>query len=177
MYCPTVTQVIDPYNDFSRIPSGTLAAAADRGTRVHAYCAALARGLWVPAISEDCAAYVASFRHWFENQVLEVVLVEERLVDEDLVFSGQIDLLVRLIEKGLLALVDLKTPIALLKAWRVQLSAYNRLCQRNGFTPDRVGSLRLSPDGGVARMEWYEETASDFHIFLQALNVNRFFAN
>lgn len=176
MYCPTVTEVIDPYADFSRVPSGTLAAAADRGTRVHGICAAIARGLWVPPVPDEYSAYIASFRRWIKNQVVEVILCEERLVDDDLVFSGQIDLLVRL-QGGDIALVDLKTPVSLQKAWRVQLAAYYRLCCRNGFKPDRVGSLRLSPDGGTARMEWYEETASDLNVFLQALNVDRFFSN
>ncbi len=172
MTYPTVTQVISPWADFSHIRPDVLNAAAERGTAVHAACTAIATGLF-PIFPEQWEGYITSFRTWFDLMVKEVFLAEERMVDMDLGFTGQIDLLCRTTEG--LALVDLKTPKPLSRSWRLQLAAYRHLCILAGRTPDRIGSLRLSAEGRPPRMDWYENSAEDMCMFLQALNLWRFF--
>jgi len=172
---PSVTEVIEPWVDFSRIPPGTLQAAADRGTLVHEACAMHAQGLWSIGNPPEIAGYVASFRRWFDQIVTEVILVEERLFDYALGYCGQIDLVVR-VKGGETWLVDLKSPVTLSKSWRVQLAAYQYLCEKSGVTVDRSGSLRLRNDGKIPKMDWYEGSATqDFNIFLSALNCHRYF--
>jgi hypothetical protein len=178
-YLPTVTECIAPWVDWSKIPPGVLQAAADRGTAVHAACANIAQGIPVIGISVECAGYVDSFRGWFDTIVEEVLLIEERLFDEANGYCGQIDLLVGT-KQGEIWLIDVKTPLALSKSWRVQLAAYHHLCdlwaEKNNVCLDRYGSLRLRPDGGIPAVDWYEGSAApDFNIFLSALNCFRFF--
>jgi hypothetical protein len=103
-----------------------------------------------------------------------VVLVEERLFDDRLVFNGQIDLLVRDRAEKLI-LTDLKTPLVLSKSWRVQLAAYRHLCAVAGHTPDMAGTLRLDRAGNVPKMDYYNTQTSDFNVFLSCLNATRFF--
>jgi len=175
MLTPSVTQIISPFADFSKIPPDTLQAAADRGTRVHDVCLNFyARGFFT-AVEPEIQGYYQSFIRWFGLMVDEVVLVETRLVDPGFMYSGQIDLLAISKDQGDLILVDLKTPMALSKSWRLQLAGYNNLCFIDGHCPDRIGSLRLSPDGKMAKMEWYTNSAEDFNYFVQALNLYRFF--
>lgn len=175
MNWPSTTQVLQRYVDFSQVPPDRLALASERGTRVHEACAMYAQGLFsVMVLDNEIAGYVDSFRRWFDCVVAEVIMCETRLIDDALAFHGQPDILVKTPHGGIL-LVDYKTPLAKAKSWRLQMAAYRHLCVLAGHTPDRCGSLRLSPDGGTPKMEWYEDSAQDFNIFLCALQVHRFF--
>jgi len=168
----TVTQIISPYANFSGIRPSVLEAAAERGTAVHEACAAIALGLF-PVMTDEIRPYIDSFMQWFNLMVEDTLLVEERLVDTSLGYSGQIDLLCHTSE-GLI-LIDLKTPVAKAKGWRVQLAAYERLCLVNGYHPDKIGSLRLSREGKMARMDYYEGGPTDFKYFLEGLDLYRYF--
>ena len=180
-YLPTVTEVINPWVDWSKIPPAMLQAAADRGTAIHDVCLNFhAKGLpYLGAIQDDAKGYIKSFDRWFDKIVGEVLLVEERLFDDANGYCGQIDLLVQT-KQGEIWLVDLKSPVILSKSWKVQIAAYGRLCDlwsvKNNVNIDRCGSLRLRKDGGIPAMDWYEGSAlQDFNIFLSALNCFRFF--
>lgn len=174
---PSATEVISPWNDFSKIPPGVLQYASERGTLVHDVCLNFhAKGLpFIGTVQDDAKGYIASFDNWFERMVAEVILVEERLFDEANGYSGQIDLLV-MTKQGEIWMPDLKTPLVKSKAWRVQIAAYRNLCCLKGYEPKRSGSLQLSPDGSLAKMNWYEGSAAqDFNIFLHCLNAYRYF--
>lgn len=168
----TVTEVLAPWGNFERIPPAILEAAAQRGTEVHQACASIASGLF-PVFDPELEGYVNSFRLWFAT-VDEVILCEERLADADLGFSGQIDLYVKIGKHRYL--VDLKTPVGKKKSWQLQMAGYFRLLQIAGHDPDDAGSLRLKADGGTPRMDWYEQDGQDLNLFLQCLNLRRFFS-
>jgi hypothetical protein len=175
MIPPSVTQILSPYSDFSRIPRAVLDAAAVRGTAVHDVCATIARGLpIIGQIEPEIIGYVNSFQRWFDLIVDEVLLVEERLIDNEFGYHGEPDLIIKA-KHGEVILVDNKTPVQLLKTWRLQCSGYYNLAAKNIIKPDRTGSLRLSKDGKAAKMEYYDNSAADFVLFLQALNLYRFF--
>jgi hypothetical protein len=170
----SVTEVLSPFADFSKIPPAVLEAAATRGTAVHDICANIARGLLVMNVPSETAGYVASYQRWFDLMVDEVLMVEMRLVDTALGYHGEEDLIVRSKAQEII-LVDLKTPVNLIMSWRIQLAGYRNLAVKEGITPDRVGSLRLDPDGGIAKMKYYDNSLTDFNYFLQALNLYRLF--
>lgn len=174
MIYPSVTEVLQPWADFSRIPPAVLEAAAVRGTAVHQACEAIAKGLFIGTLSESIEPYVRSFSSWFDFMVDEVLLAEDRLIDIELGFHGEPDLIIKSKSEGII-LIDNKTPVALQKSWKLQLSAYRHLADKNIVTPDRVGSLRLHPEGKVARMDYYDNSARDFNVFLQCLNLHNFF--
>lgn len=178
-FLPSVTEVMGPWVDFSRIPPEVLRHASERGTEVHRICLDLyASGLPVLSVDGEAAGYFASFRRWFDKIVGEVLLVEERLFDEAFGYSGQIDLIVRTKAEhgGEVWMLDLKTPLALSKSWRVQLAGYRNLAVKRGAVPDRCGSLRLDPNGRAATVDWYDgEAGKDFNVFLSCLNAFRFF--
>jgi hypothetical protein len=178
MIYPSVTQVLQLYADFSAVKPDVLQAAAERGTIVHDACFGIVLGLpFTPITAEGRAVvgYVNSFRRWFDAVVDDVIFRERRIIDNEHGFHGEPDLLVKA-KHGEIMLIDIKTPITKSKGWRLQLAAYSRLCTLAGYAVDRIGSLRLSPEGKTPKVDWYEgNRLQDFAVFLSALNVYRFF--
>jgi len=171
---PSVTEVLKPWSDFSHIPAAVLEAASVRGTAVHDVCATIARGLPALNIPDEIQGRVDSWKRWFDLIVDEVLLVEERLVDTSFGYHGEPDLIIKA-KHGEIILVDNKTPVQLVKTWQLQCAGYWSLASKNGIEPARTGSLRLHPEGGIAKMEYYDLSLTDFNLFLQALNLYRFF--
>lgn len=146
MRLPSVTEVLSPWSDFSMVREDVLAAAAERGTRVHKACASIARGLWTPRPAE-IAGYILSFETWF-NIVEEVIAVEAEFACQSFGFMGHPDLVVRIHGDEDLTLIDLKTPRAHMKSWCAQIAAYMCLVEAVKALPvKRGGSLRLNPEG------------------------------
>lgn len=174
MKYPSVTQVLSPWVDYSRVPPDVLERAADRGRRVHALCASYAQGLWIPEIPEECAPYFESFTRWFDSSVEQVKAVEVELVDTVNGYCGHPDIICKIKGDKGLALPDIKTPQQEMKTWRIQLAAYKQLAITNRYQIDRVFSLRLDSKGGQVKITEYTDSATDFAIFLSALTVWRF---
>jgi hypothetical protein len=172
---PSVTAILAPFVDYSRVPAHTLAQAIERGTAVHGLCSARIQGLWHAPVAEGLSGYVKSFDDW-ARVVSGVVLVEEELVDPVLGYCGHPDLILRIKGDAGMSLVDLKTPAACMPTWRPQLAAYRHLAESNGHEISRVFSLRLAKDGGRAKVDEYTGTVrADFAGFVSALNCWKFF--
>lgn len=171
----SVTEILSKYQDFSNVPEDRLALACERGTAVHSYCAAYAKGLWV-SVPADAEGYCKSFQTWFDEYVEEVLLVEEELADETLGFIGHPDLIARLKGDDTATVTDLKTPVALQAVWSAQLAAYRHLARvRYGPMVDRCGSLRLDPKGKPAKFKGYSDSRRDFMAFQNALYAHKYF--
>lgn len=172
---PSVTEVLSPWADFSMIPPAVLQAAAERGTAVHNACFAYAAALPVVGLRPDVALYVESFQRWYDHVVDTVLLCEERIVDNRFGYHGEPDLLIQARHQEII-LTDIKTPVTKIKPWRIQLAAYKNLCEQHlGVKIDRVGSLRLSPEGKTPKMDYYDYQDKDYSIFVSCLNAYRFF--
>jgi len=174
---PSVTVVIGTvfkhWFNFDMVQDDVLEAAKRRGVDVHKACAAIALDLF-PMISPEYQGYLESFLRWRDLMVDEFLLVEERMFDRDLGYHGQPDLVIWSREKDII-LVDLKTPEALMPTWKWQLPAYDHLVEKNKTWKriERCGSLRLNPEGGPAKMDYYKDRdrRRNFTVFLSALNV------
>lgn len=170
-----VTEVLAPYVDFSMVPEHILSRATERGRKVHTICAGILQGLWIPPVDPEYAGYIASFQTWREQFVEEVIFVEHELIDPTYGLIGHIDFYGKLRKLGY-ALLDWKTPVALYKAWRLQMSGYERLLYVAKKKIDVVASLQLQQDGSIPKMTRYEESyAQDFNIFLGLLNARNYF--
>ena len=173
---PSVTQALQPFMDFSKVPPDVLQSAADRGSEVHSICACIAKKLWVVEVPDNCAGYVRSFQGWFGSMVEEVILAEERLYDHARRFHGMPDLICRIKGDSGLSLVDYKTGASVMPTWEVQVAAYRHLAILNGHPVNRILSLRLSKDGKPPKIT--ESTRSMdylFNVFVSALNCYRHF--
>lgn len=172
---PSVTRILSPWADFSRVPDDVLAHAAERGTIVHRACACRLKGLWSPPLAEECAGYVQSFASW-AHVVADVVLCEDELIDDREGYQGHPDLICRLHGDDVLTVVDFKTPLAKAKAWRPQLAAYRALAQAAGHDVQRLMSVRLRKDGGRPIVNESTATAAhDLAVFRNALACWKYF--
>lgn len=172
---PSVTQVLAPFVDYSRIPEHVLTRASERGSRVHAICAARLAGLWHPPITPDVAGYVESFQRWADLAVESVTMVEPEMEDPVLGYCGHMDAILRIKGDDGESVADLKTPATAMRTWRAQLAAYRNLAEVNGHKISRVFSLRLDKAGGRAKVDEYTGTTqADFAAFLSALNAWRY---
>ena len=178
MSYPSVTQILSVYQDFSMVPENVLHMACERGQRVHAICAAIAKGLFVPTnvVTPDIAGYVASFQKWFEY-VEKVHLVEEELTHTGFGYMGHPDLVVTIKGDSEPSLWDLKTPAIVGPTWKAQLAAYDKLIHEDtNLKPNRCGSIRLKPNGKPPILDEYTGYKEDaFTAFLSALNAYRYF--
>ncbi len=152
---PSVTEVLAPWTDFSRVPGHILEHAARRGTKVHNACAAYARGLF-PVLDSETKGYFKSFVGWYDAYVDEVLLVEAELIHPAYKYRGHPDLILVLRGDSSAAICDLKTPAAVSKSWRLQLGAYYELARANKIDVGRSFSLRLKSNGGFPLLDEYD---------------------
>lgn len=130
----------------------------------------------MPAPPREYAGYVASFRWWFDRYVDDVLLVEEELADPELEYIGHPDLLVMSRSLGGIILPDLKTPLTQQKVWKAQLAAYRRLLEADRhINANRIGSLRLSPEGKPPIFNDYTHDPNNFNAFYAALVAWKWF--
>ena len=172
-----VSEALNIYADFSKVKPNVLYFATERGTKVHALCAAHAQDVWIPEIPEYCKGYFDSFTGWFDKHVVRVFYVEERFYNNDYFYTGRPDLIVEMRSEGIV-LIDNKTPQGkeFEHLWRGAIAAYINLeLEIPNLSSWKGGSLQLDPRGKNARMKWYDESAKDFAQFLHALSAYRFF--
>lgn len=170
MIYPTVTRVLDPWKSHF-IKGGT-----ERGTAVHESCAAIAKGLW-PMVADEYKPYTEAFKAWMDEAVEQVLFVEERIVDENLSFSGQLDLVVRMKDQtlGKWTLIDLKTGV-ITALWELQLAAYDHLLWvGKGIRADRHGMLAFRGKPMNCRFIQYPIDRGKISLFLKALDLWRYF--
>lgn len=170
----SVTRVLAPYTDFSKVPLVILKHAAKRGSRVHAACAAEARGLFVAPLDDECQPYFDSFCQWFEQCVEQVIAVEVEYVHR-FGFIGHPDLVCIIKGDETPTVIDLKTPRALNRLWAAQLAAYVKLVQDNGIPAKRAATLRLKPNGGFPLLDEYTLIPDDWAGFLNAFYAHTYF--
>lgn len=169
MYYPSVTTILKPYSDFSRVNPGVLEYAADRGVNVHAACAAYALDLPIDDLYYDEEPYFESFKKWYDSTVKMVVSIEQEYRCDKYRFLGHPDIVCILIDNSKVV-VDFKTPVQYKRLWSLQLSAYAHLTN-----VDRAFALRLSPEGKRAKVNENKNWQRDFNIFLNALAVYHYF--
>lgn len=149
-----VTEVLDPYFDKSSIPPGVLEKAQERGTEVHDAIEMLLKGLgmWISPVYEP---YIESFQRWVQATGFcsdNIVCLEHRMFNDELMLTGQCDLICTLGEETVL--LDFKTSHSPSKSWPLQLSAYRFL---SDVEIDKAIVLHLQKDGGAAKIYEYPD--------------------
>ena len=107
---PRVSDILGRQNEseLRGTPLEVLVNASIRGTKVHAYCTALVKGLWVSEIEPEYQPYVDGFTSWYNENVHHTLYGGIRLYDDVKRFTGEFDLIVVMKETKQLALIDIK---------------------------------------------------------------------
>jgi hypothetical protein len=174
---PRVSEILEPYSSMSlaNVPKVSLENAAMRGTILHTYCTAYARGDFIPPLNEDYKPYYNSFVQWYDEKVEELIFSETRLYHDDLQYCGQPDLIVRLFDSSSTVLIDIKSSYKIYQTHPVQLAAYMDLSNINGLHCDKGIILKLNKEGKIAREYDYEDCNKYYKIFLQAVSLYDYF--
>ncbi len=173
---PRVTEILRAYTSFDQVPAEILNRAAARGTTVHALCAGIAKGNWIPdgMIGEEFLGYVNSFKKWSEAQVAKFVIIEKRYTDDDFKYSGQLDFVVEGTD-GKLYLVDLKTSAKHQKTYPVQMAAYDSLLRKQNVTVHGAMLVYLNKNGEFPDIHFIEDMKPEFQVFRAALDCWHYF--
>lgn len=173
---PRVTEVLRSFTSYDNVPREILDRAAARGTTVHALCAGIAKGHWIPdgMIDPELIGYVQSFRKWADQQVNKFVIIEKRFTDEELKYTGQLDYVI-LGTDNELYLVDIKTSSRPQKTYPVQMAAYDLLLKNNLVTVKGAILIYLDKEGEFPEINLIEDMSEEAHIFMSALNCWHYF--
>ena len=125
------------------IPIETLTNAALRGTKIHSYCSAYLKGLWIPEVEPEYLPYFKAFTEWADENIEKTLHQNTRLYDDEKKFTGEFDCIVLMKDREGPVLIDIKTSASVSKSWPVQLAAYNYLCSMNGYYVDGICNLHL----------------------------------
>jgi len=173
---PRVTEILRPFTSFDQVPKDILERASARGTSVHALCAGIAKGNWIPdgMIGEDLLGYVNSFRKWQEAQVKEFTIIEKRYTDWEKRYTGQLDFVVKCTDDKYY-LVDLKTSSRPQKTYPVQMAAYEALLAQNGIQIEGAMLVYLNKDGEFPDIDLIGDMKEEFDVFLCAVKCYEYF--
>lgn len=179
--------------DMALIPPAVLENAGYRGTKVHNYCTAYVKGLWLPEMEKEYEPYVEAFINWYDVNVSRTLHTNTRLYDDEKKITGEFDMIVKLKENNRIAMLDLKTSANVSRSWPVQLAAYKHLCELNGFHPEIYYNIHLKKTKsatyelveGIKTMVTppkikcmeipHEDLKPSWEIFSSALNCYNFF--
>lgn len=176
MSLPRVTEILKPFTGIEFVPKDILANSAARGTKVHGYCAGIARGAWVPHSSIDDAllGYVKSFERWADAQVKNFQIIETRYEHEDLGYTGQVDFVVTGFDEHLY-LVDIKTSAKPRKTYPLQLAAYQMLLAWHDIIVQGAMLVFLQQNGDLPEIALYDDLMEQREVFQGALKCHKYF--
>lgn len=171
---PSVTRIISPLYDFSRIPVSTLETARKRGTEVHRACEIYdIRGddFREEYVDPEIIGYVMAWKQFSQECDFEASHIEARVHHAKYRYCGTLDRLGTM--DGKMALVDIKTTSALSPAIGVQLAAYEMAARSCGLLSPKARIRRYAVQldkRGTYKLKRYVDE-SDERIFLSCLQL------
>lgn len=167
---PSVTEILRPWISTEWFTE----ESRERGTAVHAACAAHLINQYVIPLKKAWRGYFDSFRLWCDESNPYPLKVEERLIDKPFGYCGKPDFIGKLGPvTSDIGVVDWKTGISVEKYWPLQIAAYRHLVNEKHTKWGM--NLRLRADGKLPLATKYHDQTMDFNIFLGALNLHKYF--
>lgn len=164
-----VSHVLSPFSGLDKIDPLIVQKAAERGTRVHNHCFSLMKGMNPFFTHEEDKGYYDSFLKWYDGSVMNI---ENRFYDNDLMLTGEIDLLMKSGDHYII--YDLKTSSKPSKTWPLQGAAYAYLAEKSGFSISKIEFIHLKKDGKSPRTYVYEKEKY-FDIFMHCYKTYKYF--
>lgn len=172
---PSVTQIIDPVQDWSRIPKETLARKATLGRAVHLACEFDDLGtLDEGTVHPHVAPYLEAYRRFRAEKRPKIKLIEKQLFHPTFRYAGTLDRVMEV--DGYEWVVDLKSCVVHYPPVGLQLAGYAALLDANDMpNPHRQrGALRLAKDGTYDLKRYADPT--DWPTFLSLITLKNWIA-
>ena len=173
---PSVTQVISPLQDFSKIDPDVLERARQFGIAVHLACELWDQNILdIEALDPQLVPYLEAWK-LFRNQTgLEIEGIEVKMASSIMGFAGKADRIGRIKKgRGMMRVVsDIKTGDAIYDVVGLQLAAYKALWNEANPKARVVGkiSVRLGADGKY-KLDWWNDT-EDIKVFMSLLKIGQ----
>ena len=165
---PSVSAIIAPLVDLSKIPVKNLDFARERGTAVHKACELFDMGtLDEEDLDEQIVAYVRAWAAFMYDWKPELTAIEQPGYHKSLLYAGTPDrwaLWKNAKGKPLRVCIDMKATYKLSPAVQVQLSGYSLMADEPA---DELWSVRLKNDGTYERTVHKAATST----FLSCYNI------
>ena len=164
---PSVTQVLAPLEDFSRVPRDVLEAARIFGQHVHEACDLLNRGEldWL-SLDPALTPYVEGWRRFIEESGAVVMASEFPVGHDQLGYAGTPDVLIQMRDR--LWIPDIKSTAVVPSTVGYQTAGYAKAYHRmTGQEPKRCCVLL---DGAGRYKLHTRNESSDWEMFVSALN-------
>lgn len=170
---PSVTQVLDPLNDWSGIDPWVLERARAVGSEVHAAVNLMVRGVldW-DSLDDLIACRVRGAQRYIEESGIAVIASEVQVASAGLRVAGTLDVIAHL--NGWEYFIDWKVTEAVPNTVGAQLAAYERLYTetfRRGRKAHRVRRLCVRLLDDDYRVDVMRSPDRDYSLFLSALNT------
>ena len=183
---PRVSEIIGKQNaeELRSIPLDVLTHATERGTAIHTYCTAWVRNLWVAQVEPEYEPYFRAFIDWAALHIEAVSETALRLYDDEKMFTGELDMIVKMRGTDKVMILDIKTSANKSKAWPLQLAAYAHLCKVNGYQFDGVLNVHLKKESKKGSASYplvkavaleYDDVTPYWDIFASALSCYNYF--
>lgn len=111
-----------------------------------------------------------SYYAWERGKEIEPILIEKSLISEKHRFGGQIDIFAKI--NGVNELIDLKTGKGIYQEYFIQVGAYGKLLEENGYKVDRIRILNIPrAESESFKEELVGHLEEYWQIFLNALSI------
>ena len=163
---PSVTQVLEPLNDFGAVPAEVLDRAAEFGTHVHQAIALMLRNdLDWSSLDGDLEPYVRQAEKFIVESRLQVLAAERVVANARLGYAGTLDLLAYW--KRNHCVIDWKTG-ALPRTVGPQTAAYQAAVGKLDPNPRKRYCVQLTRERYVVHAL---DDPADLSVFTSALNL------
>jgi len=176
-----VTDVLKIFSKYDDVPEDKLAAAAEKGTAIHNWIADHTRykmggdfPIGIDDLEDIYQDYGKAYLDWYDMvwQSSIPYALEERFYDDDLMITGQVDLILKKDDKYWI--IDYKTSYTKGKDWGLQLAAYAYLVMRNrSNTIEDLSIVHLRKDGTYKLYSY--EFAPHIELFMKCLDLYTYF--
>ncbi len=163
-----VTEVLQPFADFSHIPYSVLSNKQRIGTNVHDAIHEDILGDF-PILEDDERGYFESYKIWEEAIRPKYIQTECRYYNDEKMITGQIDGLVWIQGEEYPVLVDYKTSASESATWPLQGHIYHWMVSHSGtILAPRILFLKLDKKGSAPKVYNYQ---LDMNIRAQGLKA------
>ena len=171
-----VTQILSKWKDFSHIPQKVFENKSNIGTKVHQAIHADHQGIYMP-LSDSEKGYFESYLMWKEAMKPSYVEMEQRIYDDRLMITGQVDAVLNQHDKNMI--IDFKTSAQVdRKFWILQGAFYHLLYRDNRkdiSISDEVLFIHLDKEGKMPTVHSYPITPEEYIVCMSCINVYRHF--
>lgn len=149
-------------------------AAADLGTKAHAYIDVIVKGGQPGALDNDILRPVSAFADWWKSCGITLLAGDTKVASLVHQYGGSLDAVGWDVVRGCLVVLDWKTSKAVYAEYALQVAAYVRAFEEQfGVVVPRAIIVRFAKDGATAGSSGFEvcelrDIEKSFQAFLRA---------